>query len=364
LKRAVLVTGHYALSKRRAGFHWLAEALVQQGWQVTFFTASFSHLHRLKGDHRFAYGLMSQAGQVVPVGDRLDSFVWFTPWHPANRLPSILDRLATPLFRRYGALPLGAAEPVVRNADLIVFESTAGLMLFDEFKRLNSRARFVYRVSDDLRLLRAPRALHAVERRIAPQFDLISVTSSYSLEHFAGLHNVSLHHHAIDPEPFEQSTSNPFSSRWSTNVVFVGNSHFDYDFLDIASDIFGDWSFHIIGPIRGLPNRPNVTTYGELPFRETVPYIKYADIGLQTRSNGPGMEHLSDSLKVIQYTYCRLPIVAPDFLRSARPNVFLYQPGLRSSIEATLTEARAFDRSQMPANEIWSWTDLAQRITG
>jgi len=32
MKRVVLVSGHYFESRRRAGFHWLAEAYWRAGW--------------------------------------------------------------------------------------------------------------------------------------------------------------------------------------------------------------------------------------------------------------------------------------------------------------------------------------------
>ena len=36
MKRAVLVTGHYWESRRKAGFHWIADALLRDGWEVLF----------------------------------------------------------------------------------------------------------------------------------------------------------------------------------------------------------------------------------------------------------------------------------------------------------------------------------------
>jgi 2-beta-glucuronyltransferase len=125
-----------------------------------------------------------------------------------------------------------------------------------------------------------------------------------------------------------------------------------------------DAAFHIIGPIPGLPKRPNVFAYGELPFERTVPYLIHADAGLQTLAYRPGAECFTDSLKIIQYTYCRLPIIAPDFLRCARPNMFYYQPGDDQSISKALREAFAFDRNAINTNGIRSWDELADLLAG
>lgn len=367
VKRVVLVTGHYALSKRRAGFHWLAEALWRAGWDVTFLTASFSHLHRLKRDHRFGYGLVEQSGQRIEVRDRLTSLVWFTPWHPTNRLPALIDRVFDPLFRRYGrAMPPGAQEPVA-DADMFVFESTAGLMLYDRFRATNPDARFVYRMSDDFRLLQAPRALRRVEDRIAPLFDLVSVTSEYSFRKFGPLGNTRLHYHGIEKTTFDEPRPSPYGDGAAVNVLWIGVARLDYDFLVTAAEAFPHWRFHVVGPARGMPERPNITAYGERPFTETVPFVQHADIGLHTILWTPGAQHLADSLKVVQFTYCRKPIVAPAFLESTRSNLFPYTSGDAQSIRSALVAAHAYDWVSDPElrrDEIRSWDELAAEIAG
>ena len=361
------MTGHYALSKRRAGFHWLAEALWRAGWDVTFFTASFSHLHRLKRDHRFDYGLLELSGKPIKVRDRFTSYVWFTPWHPTNRLPKVADVLLDPLFRTYGRLPIAGAETLVRDADMFIFESTAGLMLFDKFKALNPRARMVYRMSDDFRLLQAPRSMLRVEERVAPEFDLISVTSDFSFRKFRHLGNTRLHYHGIEKTAYDALSSNPYPPGPSANVLWMGVARLDYDFLLAGSQAFPNWAFHVIGPARGLPQAPNIVSYGERPFVETVPFVQHADIGLHTIRWNQGAEHLADSLKVIQFTYCRKPVVLPDFLRSRRTNVFAYAPGDAISIRSALTAARAYDGTNDPGllrDEIPSWDELAGELAG
>ena len=323
MKRAIFVTGHYLLSKRRAGFHWLADALWSQGWHVTFFTANFSRLNHLKRDHRFDYGLPAKSHVVEVVDDRRVSFIWYTPWHPANRLPAVLQTLTTPLFRGYGDLPLGAGEELVRSADLVVFESTSGLMLYDRFRNLNPGARYVYRVSDDLQMLRAHRLVVATEERIAPGFDLVSVPSEYILRRFDGLPNARLQYHGIDTSQFENPGPSPYDPRWETNAVFVGSWEFDVGFIDVATREFPTWGFHVVGPIRGLPSRPNLVATGEIPLRGHDSLHHPCRHRAAEPRYFPGAEAFTDSLKVIQYSYCRLPIVRPTFLASSRPNAFL-----------------------------------------
>ncbi|MDJ0697122.1 glucuronosyltransferase [Mastigocoleus sp. MO_188.B34] len=358
MKRVILVTGHYWKSKRKAGFHWLADAFWQQGWQVVFMTAALSWMSVIRRDYRLAYPVLQEANKLLQVDDRIWSYVWFTPWHPGNLRLDFLNNLSQPLFSTYGELLLGEVEPMIKQADLFVFESTPALLLFKKFKRLNSNACYIYRVSDDLRFLRNHNVVLETEERIASEFDLISTPSQKIYNIFEGLPKLKLHLHGIRKDIFDQKHLTPYPPSGNPNLIFVGNSYFDYDFLEQASKIFPDWQFHIIGPIPNLPQRNNIKAYGELPFEKTIPYLKHADIALQTRSYHPGVESLSDSLKVIQYTYCQLPIIAPVFLYSSRSHIFYYHPNDVRSIENALKSAQAFDASQIQTDDICSWEEL------
>ncbi len=367
MKTVVLITGHYWNSKRKAGFHWLADAFWREGWEVVFFTSAISCLSVLYGNYRLAYPVLQEANQLKQVKPNLWSYVWFTPWHPANLRSKFLNSISYPLFQFYGELPLGEVESKIRKANVFVFESTPGLLLFKRFKRLNSTAKFIYRVSDDLRLLKNHPVVLQTEADTAPIFDLVSVPSLAIHHIFAPLPNLKLELHGIRKDLFEQDYANPYLSFNSTdfsnqgvtsiqpNVVFVGNAYFDCDFLDRASQLFPNWRFHIIGPIPNLPVRPNIFAYGELPFEATVPYLKFADIGLHTLKYALGAECFSDSLKIMQYTYCKLPIIAPNYLSSPRNHIFYYQPGDSESIQQALQMAYKYERSIIQASTINSW---------
>lgn len=367
MKRVVLISEHYFESRRRAGFHWLAEAFWQSGWEVIFMTNYVSWLNLIKKNPRLPGPLLRQAaregGRMKWVRERLASYVWFTPWHPANLGPATLNRLLTPLHRLWGRLPLGEIRRYLPDANLMIFESTPGLVLFERFKRLNPAGRFVYRVSDDLRLLKRHPVILEAEQRFAPQFDLVSTPSEYIYRKFAHLPSAGLHYHGLNKDVFNQPCPDPYAPG-ATNAVFVGNAHFDHDFLERASRLFPDWHFAIIGPLGTLLQRPNITTYGELPFAETIPYIKYADVGLHTLAYSPGAESFTDSLKVHQYTYCHLPVVAPDFLKTSRRNLFYYTPGSDASIQTALQDSLAFDRVSFSPPEMRSWNDLAEILAG
>ena len=360
----ILVTQHYFQSKRMAGFHWLARALHRSGWDVLFFTGAISHLSRLRGDYRFAYPVREEANRLKIVEPRLRSFIWYTPWHPANLRSDLLNRLSYQKFATYGQFPLGPTKPVVQNAQLIIFESTPAVLLFDQFRKLAPHARFVYRVSDDLRVLKNHPVVIDTEDRIAPAFDLISVPSTYIYERYKHLPQTQLHRHGIARELFDASLTTPYDGKWQRNVVFVGTARFDSETVAIAARTFPQWGFHLIGPLAEAPKLDNVIAYGERPFAETVAYLKHADIGFYPMSHIAGGEVFQDSLKVIQYTYCRLPIVAPDFLGSPRTHVISYQPGNADSIQKALQTAGSFERTSISTDDIRTWDELARILAG
>ena len=363
MKRAVFVTNHYWDSHRKAGFHWLADAFWRAGWHVLFFSESISWVSWLRRDQRFTYPMFREAGWLRPVRDRMLSYVWLTPFHPVNFRNRLLNRLSAPLLSLYGKFPYTEAEAEIAKADLFVFDSDHGLFLFDRFKQQNPTARFVYRVSDDIPMLQHHPIVLQNEERVAPRFDLLSVPCDYIQRRFSYLPQVILQKHGLRKELFDAPSKNPYQGN-GPFFIFVGKSYFDLDFLKRALRVFPEAAFHVFGAIADLPTAPNLHAYGERPFVEMIPYLKHAHVGLQAMSYCPGAECLTDSLKMHQYTYCRLPIVAPEFLRHDRPHVFYYQPGNDDSIRQALQSALEFDRDAIPTATVLSWDDIAVRMAG
>jgi 2-beta-glucuronyltransferase len=361
MKRVVLFTTHYWNSHRRAGFHWIADALWSRGWEVVFFMDGLSWIDHLRRDYRFQYPVVKESNKLVPMRERLYSYVWLNSWRPISLRNKALDNLLYGPFSRYGDLPLGEVEEFIRSADLFIFESSYGLMLFDRVKRMNPSARYVYRVSDDLNLVPVHRLVLDTERRIAREFDLVSVPAPAIYEKFKDLPNLVLQKHGIRCDMFDKDYENPYAGIRGPHLLFVGSCIMDMDFVRLAAEQFPDAKFHIIGPFASPEaSSGNVIFYGEVPFDKTIPYIKFADVGLNCRT----MPSLTDSLKVQQYTYCRLPIITSSANKSDKPHVFYYEPGDSQSIRNAVEAALSFDRSLVPKDRIQSWDSLVDSLVG
>jgi 2-beta-glucuronyltransferase len=361
------ITGHYALSARRAGFHNLADAAYRAGHRVNFVTAGYSLLSHLRRDYRTRIpGIREHVNRPVELRPGFVSYVHSTPWHPHTLILPVLNRLTMSWMDRYGDGDLGGLLPLVRATDVFVFESMAGLFLVRRFRRENPAARMVYRVSDDVRILGSthPRLVE-LEREIAPLFDCVSVPSSTMLALFPGLPSLRLDKHGLDTAAYDACLCSP-SPTGSRNAVFIGTGYLDAEFLRYAATADTadtDCCFHVIGPMHDSLGLPNVRFHGEMFFAKTLPYVKFADVGLMNLLyRNASSRSFSDSLKIIQYRYCGLPIVSPDFIDLHRDGVFYYRPGRAESCGKALREALACGRDASRAAEVRSWDETFQNI--
>ena len=363
MPKAVLITSHFWDSKRKAGFHNIAASLMKMNYEILFLTGNASYIHNLKGDYRAGLSAKSPLNKMIKDSGLLNRFIRFTFLHPVNYRSGILNRISLNSVKKYSSALEGYDElnKFIKASELFIFESFPGLLWIDHFKKLNANAKYVYRVSDDMRQLNKHPYVINHERNILNKFDLISVPSEYFLKLFPH-QNVKLHNHGIDKEIFNNASCNPYGNRKSFKFVFTGNAYLDYDFLKTASKMSGKDEFHILGPFEDKLNMPNVFFHGELDFKDTVPFIKFADAGLHTLKYSSGAESFSDSLKVIQYSYCKLPVISPDFIKSTRNNFIYYTAGSNESIERAISIAKQFDKSKIDSSCICSWDELTEKI--
>ena len=356
----ILVSPAYLGSKRRIGFHHLARAYRDLGWDVVFVTAPISFLSRVRGDYRFEYPVREEANRLVPVDERLTSFVLMTSWQPGNLHLPLANRLSSQLFRRYARVPLGALARLLPETDLVVFEGTAALLLVPRFRELAPRARIVYRASDDLRRLRVHPLLLQAEAETVAQADLTSVPTTEMAAALAGYGPVHVHPPAIDKEALDRETASPYAA--GPAAVFAGVTPlFDYATLGAAARLAPHVAFHVVGlPPRAMPD--NVTFHPELPYDDVVPFLQHATYGLLFFP--PGYPSLGQGNKVAQYSYCRLPIVAPSFFETHLANMCLYTVADEASLAGALAAAEAMPHEQSFAADVLSAEELARILAG
>ena len=377
----LMLTSHIYDSKKRAGFHHLANSFLNMGNCVTFCTVPNSILEMSnsiistffqKSDPHILYiRCLSVLYSIVPkkqgklTKTSYSSFIYnfsesssYLSFLYKTRKVVKLDSLLRQIFLH------GYSKSFSKKYDVIIFESTVGLFLFDMLQKLNPAAKIIYRVSDDLALFDPAKGLIDYEKIIINKFDLISSTSSIITKKIAANmvnpNKIITQYHGINKQKYDQEYLNPYD-KTKKNLVFIGTGFMDEEFLKIVSNINQDWMFHIIGNLPKPVFSQNIIYYGEMPFDETIPYLKFADVGLQIRSNSKGIETLEKSLKFIQYTYLKLPIIAPNYMKLTDAHIYSYEH-TKASIENAINQALSFNNKFVDSSMIMSWDEIATEM--
>jgi 2-beta-glucuronyltransferase len=362
----VLLSNHWYDSPRKAGFHHLANAWHSQGHQVVFATVGFSFISYARRDFRTRYpGIWGARNKIKKYNDRMYSYVHFTPLHPHSTTLPFFDNMIAHFMDKYDQYSLGELNKYIKNANAIIYESNCSLFLLNMCRNLAPKAKHIYRVSDDIQTLKScPQRMVDLELEIACLFTKISVPCVALMDKFQDICNVQLEYHGVNTSIFDMCSVSPYKKE-TRNAVFCGLHFYDKQTIQNMAKQLPDVNFHIIGivaPKSGLKFH-NVKYYGEIPFAETIPFIKFAGCGLYTLwSPSCSLRTYTDSLKILQYRYCGLPIVAPDALDLHRNGVFYYSRNDANSCRNAIVSALNHGHNLSFANEVKSWDAVAKSI--
>jgi len=356
----LIFSGHDYRSPRKANMHFIADELkkLSQGGNVRFASVGFSPLSRLKRDPRVS--LWSKANKVE-TANGIECYLWRTPLHPFNLQSSALRGIERVVYKAYPRWAPPVLKQWMAEADFIVVESGIGLVFLDMIKSLAPEARLIYIASDLLETIGCAGYLCEVLRSEARSFDLIRVPSEVMLPSFPNHSACGVVPHGIDRSIRDIECRSPY--RGGVNIVSVGSMLFDPSFFEIAAPRFPDVTFHIIGGGKKSfeLNIPNVKVYPEMPFRETIAYIKHAQAGVAPYNGNDIAPYLADtSMKLMQYGFLGVPAICPSQAVGNHSGRFGYEPGNAASIEHAVREAITSPR--FVPHEYPTWTEVAERI--
>lgn len=359
--RIVFLSNHVLDSPRRAGFHWLADAFWKARWDVTFVTTGISFASRLRGDPRLASRY--PWGVPIELAPRLAMYIEPALVHPVQAAFPWLRRAAAVGMARYGRRLSDSLTAFVKSADLVVFESNASLMMFEAVRK-STDARLVYRVSDDVRVIRNSPLIRSAEDAVIHQFDCVSVPSQTLLQsRFANVKNAVYQPHGVPDLP-ALSSKRRYNSNGPT-ATSVGSTLLDYEFLRIAPTRRPGITFHQVGQLTLAVRAPNLITHGEVPYADAVDFAAQADLCLALYQEHPQSIYLAEtSNKLALFMKLRKRIVAPEFLRSKleRPGIFFYKVTDPSTIDAALDAALAFDPADVPVVQQSTWAEIRDQL--
>ncbi|MBV2183539.1 MAG: hypothetical protein KUL88_03215 [Rhizobium sp.] len=362
-RRVLIVTGHhFAEAPRKVDLHFMADALRAGGDQVDFLACRLSFLSRFLKDRRFDYARQRPLNRWNRIGEGLEEFLWYAPFHPMNLKLPLLNALSAPLFRLYDRLLPKAVMGRMASYTHILIESGPPPLLTHRLRQAASQARIIYHAADRLRTIQVPPCVEAALAEGIGDYDLIHIMAEAMRADFPVGAPILYLPHGIARESFDRATESSYAT--PRNTVSVGDMLFDAQVIDTLAVAYPDWTFHLFGK-KAVPSerRANIVVHGEVAFETIVPFIKFADIGLAPYRRSDGADYLSQSsLKMIQYSYCRLPIVGPTFAAGGRDHVCAYDPGNDASIIEAFRRAETYDRGTIETASIRSWQEAVQLL--
>lgn len=364
------LSNHYWKSARRAGFHGLAQAFQDGGWKVRFVTTGLSRISFLRRDPRLGGMKRGDRNRWITAADGVKTYIYCPLVHPFARFDGanpITDRLFADLYR--GGLPADLGRGLA-SSDLVVFESSAALLLFDAVGRLAPQARRVYRVSDDVRVVGMAPSILAAEDEAVGRFDLISVPSRVLLkERFGHLTAARLHPHGLDLPRLRAARDGPQPELDRPSCVALGTTLFDTDLLALCARSRPDMRFYIVGalPRKRRVDLPNIDWCGERGFEDALSMASAGDIAAAFYRPERGAEYLAEtSNKIAQYTFLRKAVIGPRHLAGplGRTSFFAIDPPTEEGARKAIARALAADRPEPPPDFLRSWAVVRDEIIG
>ena len=359
VKKYLIVTGqHFATSPRKVSLHFVAENLREAGNTVDFVTCRLSWLNRASGDRRWEFAKNRACNRWVSLAPNMSEYIWTNIVHPVNFRSDVVNRLTIPFCKFYGKLLPRDVIERLKDYDTIIIETGLAVLLVPEIRIHAPSARLIYHGADRLETISGHPYIQTALLQATRYFDAIHVAASDIACDFPPDTPIKVVEHGLSKSLFDQASRSPYGS--CKNAVNVGDSWFDPDVVAILAEAFPDYTFHLFGRYARINKSvPNVVVHGEVSFETIVPYVKFADVGLSALRAAPNAAYLSQSSnKMIQYTYCKLPIVAPAFVAAGRRHVCAYDTEDLATAVSAFEQASLFDRACIDNTKIRSWKEV------
>lgn len=354
-ERFVILSGYHDYrSGRKVDLHFVADELAKDA-DVFFLSLRFSFMTRRREDPRHA---LWDRANVFETVRGVECYLWRTPVHPCRLPPAaaLAERAIFGLFARY--LPAGARDRI-RGADTVFVESGLGIVYLDLIRRLNPGARLVYLVSDALDSIGQAGTVKRALAAKAHLFDAVRVPSPLLASEVPRGTPTYLIPHGIDAGAFASAGPSPYRAG-SVNAVSVGSMLFDPGFFALAGRCFPDITFHCIGSGHSGPSAGNVLFYPEMPFADTLPYLRHADLAVAAYGPGVAPYLTHTSMKLMQYDHLGLSAVCPAEVAGGHPGRFGYRRADEASVRGAVAAALAAGR-RAGARHL-SWAEVAARL--
>jgi len=265
------------------------------------------------------------------------------------------------LFPLFGRLPSREFDTIISGADDVIIESSVAAIFVGRVRRLSRSTRIIYYATDQLDTIGAHPFVRNRLELDAPLIHHVCARSRIMVGDFpwaAG--RIFRAEFAVDQADFSQVGPNPYGERLV--AVSVGSMLFDPSFFTATASSFPEIEFHVIGCGMNFDAPSNVIIHDEMRFQDTLPYLKYAAVGLAPYREAPGVEYLAESsLKLAQFEFLGMPAVCPAFAKGNNPARFGYSSDDEASMRSALAHALSAVGT-IPARHFKTWKEVALEV--
>lgn len=358
--KIVVLTSHVFLPGfRKASVHFVSQNWAELGHDVTFVTVGHSWLSLFKQPARLKALASSQKNRFSTIEPGLRAGAYIPLLHAFSTRNALANRMIKPIFQLYGAYLPGFVRQAIAEAEVLVFESGTAITFFGLARRLNKQAKTLYFCRDLLSSIGTAPFLQEAEQRLIGTFDSVCVPSRRLGQMLPPGGNVNVIAQGVETKLFDNATQSPYVPG-TRNAVAVGDMLFDQSSVAAMAAAAPEVTFHLFG-IHWQGEAPaNIQVHGERAFETIVAYIRHADIGLAPYRMSENEVYLAESsLKLLQYAYCRLPVILPDIIPATRGNEIIYSLSEPNDWAAKFAEALAMPHSDHFAKSIMTWKGIA-----
>lgn len=349
---------HDFRSRRKTCVHFMTEELAKRG-HVRFWSVGMSALSEYRGDTRT--DLRDKANKVEIV-DGVECYLQRGLWHPFRLKKPALRPVEEAMFSLYRYTMPPLLKKWIREADEVFIESGMAAVYIADVRRLNPRARIVYWAADDLTTIGAAETIRRDFLKNFDKIDIVRLTSPKLLSGMPHARSSIFAPHGMNKALMDQPRPSPFGT--AKAGVSVGSMLFDPDFFNQVASAFPDVQFHVIGAgkaAEGLTPQPNVIVHDEMPFENTLAYLRHAAFGIAPYRDENTPDYLIDtSLKLKQFAYFGKPAVCPEFALGNVPGRCGYIAGRKDTMVRAVQEA--LDWTGPITIDVPEWSEVADRI--
>jgi len=358
LKNVLFISNHDYRSARKANIHFLAAEARELFDTVNFLSIGYSYLTNKTKDVRCS---LDASANRIEQHEGIGCYLWKTAIHPRHIPGPALSLISNALYNAYARWPSHTVDKLIRDADVVVLESGLAPIFIKRIVSSGADKRIVYIASDRLETISVHNNVIRDLNKGMAHIDFVRIAARDMMIDFSNWEQkVHFIPHGIDKAVFDADCPNPFTE--PLNAVSIGSMLFDPSFFQTVAPKFPDMTFHVIGSKQRHEYPQNVVQYPEMPFEQTVGYIKHATVGLAPYRHIDGGDYLADSsMKLRQYGYAGLPSVCAQFAAAAMPRRYGYDPRNPEEMLRAMEEGiKAAETKEQV--DCLSWKQVAEQI--